>query len=59
MTDPHDIMEDDSGNVGDDPARLAEDEDDNDDEEGDGHVTLAVFGRHLSPNFAIQTVTKN
>ena len=54
---PHDIVEDDSGNVGDDSAGLTEDEDDDDDEEGDGHVTLAVLGRHLSTNFAIQSVT--
>jgi hypothetical protein len=52
-------VEDDSGNVGDDPSGLAEDEDDDDDEEGDCHVTLAMFRRDLSTDFTIQSVAKS
>ncbi len=59
MTNPYDIVEDDSGNVGDDPSGLAEDEDDDDDEKGDCHVTLAMFGRDLSTDFTIQSVIKS
>ena len=47
-----------SSHVGDDPARLAEDEYDDNDEQGDGHLPLAVLKNHLATYVAINANQK-